>query len=134
MSSEAHFRRHQRGRTGANQGELVEGSDGLLYGVTRRGGRNQDPIILSETETGTIFRMSPEGDAVFYEIVHHFAGHAGNGVFPEGILPAGGLTIGRDGNFYGTTFCLGAVMKRGGCDPRSSDASVRFLCPLALIR
>jgi|RhiMethySRZTD1v2_1073278.scaffolds.fasta_scaffold13244_1 uncharacterized repeat protein (TIGR03803 family) len=97
-------------------GELVEGDDGFLWGVTRRGGANRDNIIVSETGTGTIYRISPDG--VFYEVVHSFAGHAGNGLFPEGALPAAGLTKGLDGNFYGTTLYGGTAGEGGaggGC-------------------
>lgn len=67
-------------------GPLVEGSDGNLYGVSTRGGTN---------DTGTVFRMTPEGDLT---VLHSFGASA-----PDGYEPAGALVLASDGKFYGTT-------------------------------
>ena len=63
---------------------LLAASDGALYGVTERGGTN---------DQGTIFKTSTVGEfASLYSFdqVH-------------GALPLGGLIEGTDGNLYGTT-------------------------------
>lgn len=65
---------------------LVQGSDGLLYGTTREGGSQN---------LGTIYRMTLDGDV---EVVHSFTGED-DGAYP----PDGSLTLGRDGNLYGTS-------------------------------
>jgi uncharacterized repeat protein (TIGR03803 family) len=68
--------------------ELVEGSDGNLYGTTFLGGVNG----------GTVFRMTPAGAVT---VLHAFAG-------PEGWDPSAGLLEASDGNFYGTAYDGGA--------------------------
>jgi uncharacterized repeat protein (TIGR03803 family) len=75
------------------ESELLEGSDGSLYGTCRRGGvyTNQ----WGET-SGTVFRLNKEGSG--YGILHHFGGAPG-----EGRLPLAGLIQGRDGALYGAT-------------------------------
>jgi uncharacterized repeat protein (TIGR03803 family) len=65
---------------------LVQGTNGNLYGTTYNGGAN----LL-----GTVFSISPSGTET---LLHSFAG--GNS---DGAYPTGGLTLGTDGNFYGTT-------------------------------
>ena len=79
-------------------GELVEGSDGAFYGTTRAGGPNRDSGAALEG-TGSIYKIMPNGEYVF---VRFFAG-ATNDVYDEGLAPTTGLTLGPDGNFYGTT-------------------------------
>jgi uncharacterized repeat protein (TIGR03803 family) len=93
-------------------GELVEGPDGLLYGVTMFGGPNASGFP-GAGGTGAIYRISPEGDAVSYEVIHFFAGRDATSIFPEGLFPLGGLTLGQDGNFYGTTERGGAFASLG---------------------
>jgi uncharacterized repeat protein (TIGR03803 family) len=66
-------------------GILVQGNDGNFYGTTYSGGANND---------GTVFKISPAGA---YTFLYSF-GSAG-----DGSLPIAGLTLGTDGNFYGTT-------------------------------
>jgi len=62
---------------------LVEGIDGSFYGVTSRGGMNNN---------GTIFRITPSGEVV---TLFEFGGFDGN--------PEAPLAQGSDGHFYGTT-------------------------------
>lgn len=78
------------------EAELVEGSDGYLYGVARAGG---------PAGTGVVFRMSRDGTA--FAVLHTFGPIiSGEGVFPatnaDGLEPVGGLVAAADGYFYGT--------------------------------
>jgi uncharacterized repeat protein (TIGR03803 family) len=79
-------------------GALVQGSDGNFYGTTSSGGPNSN---------GTVFKVTPAGAMT---ILHPFTGGA------DGNAPAAALTLGSDGNFYGTTtlggtHSLGTVFK-----------------------
>jgi uncharacterized repeat protein (TIGR03803 family) len=67
-------------------GVLVQGSDGDFYGTTYAGGASN---------IGTIFKISASG---VYTLVHSFTG-----VPTDGAHPIAGLTVGTDGNLYGTT-------------------------------
>jgi uncharacterized repeat protein (TIGR03803 family) len=70
-------------------GRLVQGRDGLLYGVTWFGGTNN---------LGTVFKVTSSGVET---VLYAFDGTHGAG-------PQGGLVLGTDGNFYGTTSAGGA--------------------------
>ncbi len=71
-------------------GRVVQGRDGLLYGVTWVGGASN---------LGTVFRVTMAGvETVLYD----FDG-------THGASPIGGLILGTDGNFYGTTSAGGAA-------------------------
>ena len=65
----------------------VQGRDGQLYGTTSND-------FVSNGCCGTIYRVSTSGKAV---LLHDFTG-------ADGDSPSGSLTLGADGNFYGTTF------------------------------
>jgi len=65
---------------------LVQGTNGDLYGTTYNGGSKG---------FGTAFSVSTSGT---YTLLHSFAGGSKDGAYPSG-----GLTLGTDGNFYGTT-------------------------------
>jgi uncharacterized repeat protein (TIGR03803 family) len=65
---------------------LVQGTNGNFYGTTYNGGK---------TGSGTIFNVSTTGAQ---KILYSFAGGTTDGAYPTG-----GLTLGTDGNFYGTT-------------------------------
>lgn len=69
-------------------GILVEGADGNFYGTTYQGG---------EYNAGTVFKITPSGT---YTLLHSFSFQAPT---YDGQLPIAGLTLGTDGNFYGTT-------------------------------
>jgi uncharacterized repeat protein (TIGR03803 family) len=80
------------------QSELVLGSDGNFYGTTEYGGKYGD---------GTIFYIAPSGiasDGTGYSDVYDFQGVQSS----DGANPRGGLVLGSDGNFYGTTQIGGA--------------------------
>jgi uncharacterized repeat protein (TIGR03803 family) len=76
------------GTNGANPiAGLVQGKDGNFYGTAPNGGPNSN---------GTIFAVSPDGS--FFTNFYSFSGGT------NGAGPVGGLTVGTDGNFYGTTY------------------------------
>ena len=68
------------------QGSLVIGSDGNFYGTTPTGGAHN---------YGTVFKITPTGAET---VLHSFSGGPADGQGPQG-----SLTLGSDGNFYGTT-------------------------------
>lgn len=69
--------------------ELVQASDGGLWGVTPFGGT---------ADEGIVFRLGLDGS---FAVVHHFAGGAQGGV------PTSALVQGADGALYGTCFASG---------------------------
>jgi uncharacterized repeat protein (TIGR03803 family) len=90
------------------EGELLQASDGMLYGTTFDGGTN---------DQGTIFAINTDGTV--YRVVHHLG-------ISDGINPYGGLLEGReDGYLYGTTSYGGPVTVYGGTVFKvSKDGSV----------
>lgn len=70
---------------------LLQGSDGALYGTTAGGNDN----------SGTVFRINPDGSG--FETLHRFALAA-----EDGSAPYAGLTESRTGFLYGTTSGGGA--------------------------
>ncbi len=77
----------------APSGSLVQGPDGNFYGTTQSGGASSPGPA-----GGTVFRMTPTGSVT---ILFSFQG--GDLGKQYGLLPAGDLVQGADGNFYGTT-------------------------------
>lgn len=67
--------------------QLVEGSDGKLYGVTDLGGANN---------AGAVFRLNRDGSG--FQLIHSFCPSCGDGYDPLG------MAAGTDGNVYGATF------------------------------
>ena len=80
---------------------LTQGTDGYLYGATPFGGAF-GPIGGTY---GTAFKIGTNGSG--YTVLYSFGGTAG-----DGRQPAGGLTQGSDGAFYGTT-SAGGTMNAG---------------------
>jgi uncharacterized repeat protein (TIGR03803 family) len=88
------------------QAELIEGTDGDMYGVATAGGANG---------TGTVFRMSLDGTG--FQALHEFAPitstvASGLTVNADGAGPSAPLVQGADGMFYGTA-PLGGANGRG---------------------
>jgi uncharacterized repeat protein (TIGR03803 family) len=80
-------------------GPLVEGPDGDLYGVTLNGGT---------AGGGTIYKTTLAGELT---TLYNFCGTV---KCPDGSIPDVGVTLGSDGNFYGTT-TRGGNRISGGC-------------------
>jgi uncharacterized repeat protein (TIGR03803 family) len=75
------------GADGSNpRSALVLGRDGNFYGTAFAGGA---------AGLGTAFRITPRGS---FTLLHFFQSVGSDGSFPNG------LTLGNDGNFYGTTY------------------------------
>jgi uncharacterized repeat protein (TIGR03803 family) len=79
---------------------LIEASDGYIYGTTDQGG---------DYDGGTIFRFDPTDPAGTYTMLHSFA----NTVGPDGYEPVGNLIQASDGMLYGVTF-YGGTESHGG--------------------
>jgi uncharacterized repeat protein (TIGR03803 family) len=71
-------------------GVMAQGRDGNLYGTTNSGGSFGE---------GAVIKLAPGTGAV--TLLHSFN-------FTDGLGPRGGLSLGLDGNFYGTTYQGGA--------------------------
>jgi uncharacterized repeat protein (TIGR03803 family) len=69
---------------------LIEGPDGNFYGTTEEGGASLK---------GTVFKITSAG---ILTTLYSFCGLGGSSC-TDGSDPTGGLTLGSDGNFYGTT-------------------------------
>jgi len=77
-------------------GELVEASDGLLYGIARAGGPNG---------TGAVYRVARDGSG--FEVLHAFGAITSEAtvsppINPDGMNPTGTLLAAADGYLYGT--------------------------------
>jgi uncharacterized repeat protein (TIGR03803 family) len=72
---------------------MAQGLDGNLYGTMPRAGTHS---------LGTVFKVTPAGQMT---TLYNFSG-------PDGANPQGGVTLGPDGNFYGTTFAGGKKWPR----------------------
>ncbi|HJZ77552.1 MAG TPA: choice-of-anchor tandem repeat GloVer-containing protein [Vicinamibacterales bacterium] len=84
---------------GGSYADLIQGQDGNLYGTTALGGEGTCPADRSALchptpGEGTVFRVSLSGGLTTLKV---FSGGA------DGARPYGGLVIGPDGAFYGTT-------------------------------
>ena len=74
---------------------VVEGSDGLIYGVTRGGG---------PSDGGTIYRVDKLGLPTSYQILRQFGTNSTGGTTPRGRL-----TEAADGYLYGTASAGGST-------------------------
>ncbi|MFZ0321398.1 MAG: choice-of-anchor tandem repeat GloVer-containing protein [Candidatus Sulfotelmatobacter sp.] len=77
-------------------GQLVQAANGAFYGTTYQGGGSAHTSKCTNG-CGTIFEITPAGE---FTLVHSF-------VSSEGGESYAGLTIGSDGNFYGTASAFG---------------------------
>jgi uncharacterized repeat protein (TIGR03803 family) len=86
------------GPNGGNpEGQLVVGADGALYGTTMTGG---------DADRGTLYKITTSGT---YTLLYSFTALSsvnskGQSTNAVGANPRAGLTLGSDGNFYGTTY------------------------------
>jgi uncharacterized protein (TIGR03437 family) len=90
---------------------LTLGTDGNFYGSTQNGG--------ASTLFGTIFKISSSGA---FTLLYSFSG-------TDGSFPFGTLTLGSDGNFYGTTDgggknAVGTVFKLNASGGGAANPSV----------
>ncbi|HUJ10447.1 MAG TPA: choice-of-anchor tandem repeat GloVer-containing protein [Verrucomicrobiae bacterium] len=91
---------------------VIQGTDGNFYGTANNGG---------VSNCGTVFRITPSGS---FTNLHGFSGGS------DGCAPLGWLTLGSDGNFYGTTQ-NGGVMNVGTVFKMSPSGSVTSLYSFA---
>ena len=70
---------------------LTVGTDGNLYGTSSTGGANN---------SGVAFKLTPLGA---FTVLHAFKGYGTNSA-AEGSRPEESLTMGTNGNFFGTTY------------------------------
>lgn len=85
---------------------LVQGTDGNLYGTTQGNGftqqKNSSMQTAGTTSSGTVFKITPTG------ALNTLYSFCAKSKCADGSAPYGGLMLGTDGNFYGTTFSGGA--------------------------
>lgn len=86
---------------------VIRGSDGYLYGTTNFGGANG---------VGTIYRVSPNGAAFSYRVLHDFS-------YNSGYTTVGGLIQGSDGYLYGA-MAEGSANYSGALFQVSTDGTV----------
>ena len=84
---------------GNNPGQLIEGTDGKLYGTTINGGANSPP------GDGVLFRVNKDGSG--FRVIHRFCSQTS---CADGFAVTA-MVAGTDGNLYGTTAYGGT-----GCD------------------
>ncbi len=97
-------------------GGLVQGLNGSLFGVTTYGGAFNDStcaLAYHVVGCGTLFEISP---AEQLTTLHSFCSQSS---CSDGSVPEAGLTLGSDGNLYGTTYGGGsstvATCPQQGC-------------------
>ena len=90
------------GTNGANpEGALIEGSDGLLYGITISGGAPSS----GHTSAGTVFSLDKSGATftLLQTFVEYYVPSTHNVLQTNGYTPYGRLVEGTNGMLYGTT-------------------------------
>ena len=98
------------------EAELIEGSDGYLYGTTRAGGANGTGVIFKVLHDGTDFRVLYQFAAITS------TADSGLTVTADGASPVAPLLQYDDGLFYGTT-STGGANGRGTIFRLASDGS-----------
>jgi len=76
-------------------GVVAQGRDGALYTTAPNGGAQA---------SGAVFRVTPSGS---FNVVYSFTSSGSGG---DGYLPRSGLTLGTDGNFYGSSSAGGGTI------------------------
>ena len=79
------------GTNGNDPSALTLGNDGNFYGTTWSGGNSTAGTVFQVTTNGTLTTL------ISFNVVN------GMGINVNGAYPMAGLTLGNDGNFYGTT-------------------------------
>lgn len=93
---------------GPYYGALVQGANGNFYGTTTTGGDITTSCSNGQGfDCGTIFELTPGGNLT---TIYTFCAQVN---CADGLLPYSGLTLGRDGNFYGTTSLGGTLFGEG---------------------
>jgi len=82
----------------APQGSIVEDANGNLYGTTHFGGFVYAESQCDPVGCGTVFKFIAQGQL---SSLYTFCTQ-GDGVCTDGFWPTGGVTLGSDGNFYGS--------------------------------
>jgi uncharacterized repeat protein (TIGR03803 family) len=83
---------------GVPQGKIVEDANGNLYGTTTFGGFGYGESQCDPMGCGTVFKLSAQGQLTpLYIFCTQNAGECF-----DGLWPGGGLTLGSDGNLYGS--------------------------------
>jgi len=83
---------------GPYYGSLVQGANGNFYGTTTTGGDIATSCSNGQGfDCGTVFELTPGGSLTTLYTFCSLVNCA------DGLLPSSGLTLARDGNFYGTT-------------------------------
>jgi uncharacterized repeat protein (TIGR03803 family) len=88
-------------------GGLALAPGGDVYGATYAGGANK--VNRSSVGAGTVFKLTQSGTLT---TLHNFCSSTG---CADGDNPDGGISLGTDGNLYGTTRVGGAYCGPGGC-------------------
>ncbi|PWU15848.1 MAG: hypothetical protein C5B50_14830 [Verrucomicrobia bacterium] len=115
----------------APYGALTQGPDGALYGTTFGGGIGlygadtasyfPDNMLFADTGVGTIFRFTTKGPAALASFTTLVSlGFQNN-------APYAGLTLGPDGNFYGTSVSGGANYSYGSIFRMTPDGHLTTL-------
>lgn len=85
------------------RGALAEGLDGSFYGTTYEGGVNTACFDGDFLKCGTVFKASRDGA---FSVLYNFCSEPN---CADGANPVAGLTLGSDGDFYGTTYTGGVT-------------------------
>lgn len=105
---------------------LMKGNDGCMYGTTTSGGTYTNQLFPPPEDHGyagygTVFRITTNGE---FTSVVSFAG-------TDGASPLGSLTLGKDGNFYGTTV-RGGVRDLGTAFRLHINSPPTITCPASV--
>ncbi|MGA2242694.1 MAG: choice-of-anchor tandem repeat GloVer-containing protein [Verrucomicrobiota bacterium] len=97
---------------------LTMGNDGNFYGTTARGGSG---VEGGSGGYGTVFKVTTKGTLT---TLVSFKG-------TNGAWPYAGLTMGNDGNFYGTTYVGGSIYDDGTVFKMTTNGTLTTLASFA---